>query len=98
MNLEEYIALSNLCEYHEVEMSFISELSDIGLIEIFHIETNKYLHRDSISSIEKMIRMHRELNINAEGIDVVFNLLQRVDDLEQELLIAKNRLHLYELE
>ena len=98
MNLEEFIALSNLCEYHEVEMSFFTDLNEIGLIEIRQIETSNYLHRDNIADIEKMIRMHRELNINAEGIDVVFNLLKRVEELQQELLTTKNRLHIYELD
>lgn len=96
MNLEDFIALSNLCQYHEVEMSFFTELGNIGLIEIKQIEACDYLHRDHIAAIEKMIRMHRELNINAEGIDIVFNLLQKVEDLQQELDIVKNRLLIYE--
>lgn len=96
MNLEEFIALSNLCEYHEVEMSFFADLNKIGLIEIRQIDTRDYLHRDTISDIEKMIRMHRELNVNAEGIDIVFNLLKRVEDLQQELNVVKNRLLIYE--
>jgi hypothetical protein len=43
-----------------------------------------------------MIRMHQELDVNIEGIDVVFNLLQKIDGLQNELTALKNRLRLYE--
>ena len=46
--------------------------------------------------IEKMIRMHQELDVNIEGIDVVFNLLQKIDSLQKELANVRNRLRLYE--
>ena len=45
-----------------------------------------------------MIRIHHELNINIEGIDVVFNLLHKVDDLQSEIDAVRNRLRLYENE
>ncbi|MDO9136514.1 MAG: chaperone modulator CbpM [Lutibacter sp.] len=43
-----------------------------------------------------MIRMHLDLNINIEGIDIAFNLLQKIDELENELISIKNRLRIYE--
>lgn len=96
MTTEEFISLNQLCEYHEVEISFFSGLSEIGRIEIQIIEEIPHIHRDTISEIEKMIRMHRELNINAEGIDTVLNLLEQIDELQQELIRTRNKLLLYE--
>ena len=43
-----------------------------------------------------MIRLHYELDINIEGIDAISHLLQRVDQLQDELRIMKNRLSRYE--
>jgi hypothetical protein len=40
--------------------------------------------------------MHQELDLNMAGIDVVFNLLQKIEGLQNELIALKNRLHLYE--
>jgi hypothetical protein len=40
--------------------------------------------------------MHLELNINIERIDIAFNLLQKIDELENELISIKNRLRIYE--
>ena len=96
MSKEKFIPLQKLCELYKVEMSFFSSLNEIGLIQITNIEESNYIHQDKINDIEKMIRMHQDLEINIEGIDIAFNLLQKIDELENELNIIKNRLLIYE--
>lgn len=96
MSTENFIPVTLLCTHYQVEMSFISSLHEIGLIEIHRIEKSDCVPLDNIQEIEKMIRMHHELAVNTEGIDVVFNLLQKIEDLQSELLTVKTRLRLYE--
>lgn len=96
MSKENFISLHKLCELYKVEMSFFSSLNEIGLIQITAIEELQCIHKDKIIDIEKMIRMHVDLNINIEGIDIAFNLLQKIDELENELNSIKNRLRIYE--
>mgnify|MGYP000653790222 FL=1 len=43
-----------------------------------------------------MIRLHHELNLNIEGIDVVFNLLEKERKLREEVAMLKKRLKRYE--
>jgi hypothetical protein len=68
----------------------------MGLIEIEIIEQQQFIHQDQISDLERIIRLHNELNVNLEGIDVVFNLLAKERELRNELNTLKNRLSLYE--
>jgi len=96
MEIKDFIPVIQLCSHYKVEISFFNELNEVGLIEITTIEQSLYLHQDKINDVEKMIRIHRELNVNTEGIDVVFNLLQKVDDLQNKLNNVQNRLRLYE--
>jgi hypothetical protein len=96
MSIENFIPLETLCTHYNVELSFFSNLNEIGLIEIQTVEQLQYVDQDSIYEIEKMIRMHQDLQVNLEGIDVVFNLLQKIDSLKQELMDVRNRLRLYE--
>ncbi len=96
MEAKNYIPVILLCSHYKVEVSFFNELYEVGLIEIITIEQTQYLHQDRINDIEKMIRMHHELNVNIEGIDVIFNLLQKVNDLQSKLNATQNRLLLYE--
>ncbi|MBK5209377.1 MAG: chaperone modulator CbpM [Flavobacteriaceae bacterium] len=96
MSKENFIPLHKLCELYQVEMSFFSNLSEVGLIQITTIEQSLYVDQDKINDIEKMIRIYHDLNLNIEGIDIVFNLLQKITDLENELITIKNRLRFYE--
>jgi hypothetical protein len=96
MSKENFIPIHKLCKLYQVEMSFFSNLNEIGLIQITTIEQSHYVHQDKINDIEKIIRIHRDLDLNIEGIDIVFNLLQKIDDLENEMITMKNRLRFYE--
>lgn len=96
MNKENFIPLNTLCTHYKVEMSFFSSLNENGLLEITTINDTRCVHFEKISDIEKIIRMHNELDVNIEGIDVVFNLLEKIDNLQNELISLKNRLRFYE--
>ncbi len=96
METKYYIPLGQLCKYYQVEVSFFDELDDVGLIEIATIGEAPSLHEDAINRVEKMIRLHRELDVNAEGIDVIFNLMDKVKMLQEQLNALQERLKLYE--
>lgn len=96
MNQEELISTQILCSHYNIDISFVDALNQIGLIQIQHWEQNQFIHQDQISDFEKIIRLHHELNLNMEGIDVVFNLLESERELRKELSLLKNKLRLYE--
>lgn len=96
MKTENLIPLNKLCVQYKVEMSFFDQLNEYDLIEIRTVERSPHIHEDEIRGLEKIVRLHRELDINIEGIDTVFNLLQKIHALEDELNELKNRLSLYE--
>jgi hypothetical protein len=93
---EHLISTQTICSHYNIEISFVDALYKMGLIQIEIIEQNQYIHQDQIGNLEKIIRLHNELNVNLEGIDVVFNLLEKERELRNELIALKNRLRLYE--
>jgi len=60
------------------------------------VKKTRCLYEEEIQTIEKMIRLHYDLEINLEGIEAISHLLKRVDGLQEELTSLKNRLSLYE--
>jgi len=96
MNTENFVPINQLSSHYKVELTFFSELNEIGLIEINTIEQSQFVHVDRLKALEKIIRIHHELDINIEGIDVVFNLLKKIEDLQNEINSTRNRLSLYE--
>ena len=98
MAQQELILIETLCTHYEIEVSFVDSLYSLGLIEIQTVEKTRFIPEEKVADLEKMIRIHQDLEVNPEGIDVIFNLLQRVDDLKSELAAAKNTLKRYKLE
>jgi hypothetical protein len=96
MNEKHLIPTTTLCSHYNIEISFVAALNELGLIRIEIIEQNQFIHQDQIRDLEKIVRLHNELNVNLEGIDVVFNLLEKEKELRNELNILKNRLRFYE--
>ncbi|MEO6883858.1 MAG: chaperone modulator CbpM [Bacteroidia bacterium] len=96
MKTNDLISTEILCSHYDIEISFVNALNEMGLIKIEIVEQNQFIHQDQISDLEKIIRLHNELSVNLEGIDIVFNLLEKEQQLRHELTILKNKLRLYE--
>ena len=91
-----FISTETLCLHYNIEVSFVNDLHDIGLLHFEFIDQNQCIHQDQIGNLEKMIRLHHELNVNLEGIDVIFNLLEKEKELRNEVINLRNKLKLYE--
>lgn len=96
IHTENLVPLHQLSLHLKIEMSFFDRLNETGLIEIITIEQTLYVHQDKMQDLEKMIRMHHELEINIEGIDIIFNLLAKIEEQQRQLSSLRGRLGLYE--
>lgn len=96
MENEEMIRIELICTGYNVEPSFIDSLQDFGLIEIRTVDENKFLDATKIDDLEKMIRLHYDLDINLEGIETIFHLLHQIEQLQENLNEMRNRLMRYE--
>ena len=90
------ISVTEFCAYHNIEFAFISNLKEFGLVEIVQDQQTDYIPEDQLEKLERMIRLHRELEINPEGLDTIDHLLGRMSRLQEEVIMLKNRLRLYE--
>lgn len=91
-----YILLQNYCEHSKIEDEFIRNLFEYGLISVEKQDNQEVIHENEISEIEKLFRLHTDLGINYEGLDVISEMLKRVRNMEKEMEILRKRLRLYE--
>lgn len=98
METNSLILVETFCSNCEAEFSFIDSLNEYGIIEIKVFEGKKYISNEQLKTVERAVLFHYELNINFEGIDVISNLLNQIDELQQELKITKNKLNLFDIE
>ncbi len=90
------ILIEQFCSHYNVEISFISSLQEFGLIEVVVVDNSTYIPHEQLPDIEKMIRLHYDLEINMEGIDAIANLLKQINELKKELSITQNKLSLFD--
>jgi hypothetical protein len=96
MKTKDIISIQEICIHYNIPISFITALNEFELVEIKTIQKIQYIKTSQIKGIEKMIRLHYELDINMEGLDVVYNLLKQVESLQEEIIELDNRLKFHE--
>jgi len=96
MQSEYLITIDEFCAKHDIEVSFISSLQQTGLIEITTIDEVGFIPNEQLQQLEKFVRFYYELDINLEGIETIAHLLQRVTNLQEEIISLRNKLGLYE--
>jgi chaperone modulatory protein CbpM len=98
MQTEDMVPANEFCIHHNIELSFIHSLKESGLIEITSIEENSFLPVSQLNQLEKLVRLYYEMDINLEGIETITYLLQRMNEMQQQVVSLNNRLRLYENE
>lgn len=96
MNQEAFVPTREICTRYEVEISFLEELSAHELIELQTVEDTSCVATDRLGDLERYIRLHYELDINLEGIEVVSRLLDRLTETQRQLRVLETRLRAYE--
>lgn len=96
MAREKYILVSHYCKNSNIEDAFIQRLHEFGLIAFEKKQDDLFIDEKDISEIEKLFRLHHDLGINFEGLDVIREMLKRIQRMEREVDILQKRIQLYE--
>jgi chaperone modulatory protein CbpM len=96
MRTENLITVNDFCVYHNVEYTFVDYLADAGLVQVKTVNKTNCIPIDEIQKLERLVRLHNELGINEPGIATINNLLQKLEDMQQEMSYLRSRLSLYE--
>ncbi len=96
METENMILASEFCIYHNIELSFIYSLNESGLIDITSIEEKIFVPLSQLKHLEHMMRLNKEMDINVEGIETITYLLQRIKDLQLNIVQLNNKLSFYD--
>ena len=96
MDNEQLIVVSEFCAGHHIEISFIESLGRQGLITISTIGEQLAISDTQLPLLEKIVRLHYELDINLEGIETIFHLLGRIEAMQQEMRTLQKKIGLYE--
>ena len=96
MEQTDMIVLDEFCTSHQVEVSFVRTLEEHGLIETIIVNETVCIQENELPKLEQIVRLHQELNINSEGADAIINLLKRIENMQNEITVLRNKLNFYE--
>lgn len=96
MQNENLIPAEKCCMHYNIERSFIQLLDQYGFIHIVSIEQDEFIDTDELQTLEKFIRLHYDLDINMQGIEAINFLLERVQNMQEEITYLKSKLNVYE--
>lgn len=86
----ERISREECVRVYKIDMDFFNDLAEAGLIETVREENTVYLHYDKLAHFEKLVTWHYDLEINIPGLEVICQLLERIERL-QSLYSTKNQ-------
>ncbi len=87
-----WILIESYCSYHQIDPEFVSVLANEGLIVIEQIEKEQYISENQLADLEKFVRWHQELEVNVAGIDIIHQLLSKMDRMRGEINILRRKL------
>ena len=96
MDMEEMILVNDFCTHHSISYTFISKLCDAELIEVAIVEEQQYLKQEQMDFLEKLVNLHTELDINTAGVEAIAHMLLRIEAMQEEMKLLRQRLYLYE--
>jgi chaperone modulatory protein CbpM len=96
MTTEDLIAATDFCTFHHIEYSFIGSLEDAGLVHFVMLNDQKYIEKNQLEQLEKIIRLSQDLEIDLAGIEVIIHLLSRMEEMKEEITSLKNRIDFYQ--
>lgn len=96
MTDQQLISAEELCTYYSIDSTFIDALYENGLISVRTIRKKTFVDLAELGELEKLVRLHNDLEINVEGIGAVKHLLTTIDQMRDEIAILRNRLRLLE--
>ena len=95
MSTTEYITVTHLCSQYKVTSQLFQQLHETGLIQVITVEEEPCVHIETVHQVDKIMRLHHDLNVNPEGIDIILNLLEKIDTLQTEMNSLERKLRLY---
>ena len=96
MRFENVITVNDFSVYHNVEYTFVDYLAEAGLVNVSTVNKTNCIPIEEIQKLERLVRLHNQLQINEPGLATINNLLRKIEDMQQEMSILRSRLHIYE--
>lgn len=96
MQARDMIPLLEFCRQTRIEVSFVHALEEHGLVDLTAEQDTFFLAIEQLPRLERMVRLHYELEINLEGIEAIIHMLHRISGMQERLSHLERELMRYQ--
>ncbi|WP_080780104.1 chaperone modulator CbpM [Chryseobacterium phocaeense] len=90
--MSERISREELVKIYNIEITFFDELVEVGLLNVETDNDIRYLLYEDLPVFEKFTNWHYDLEINLPGLEVINDMLRKMEDLKQKNRDLMNKL------
>ncbi|KTD10867.1 putative chaperone-modulator protein CbpM [Legionella gratiana] len=87
------ISFNEVCQKYQIPRELLLEMVEYG---IFSSKTSKTeqlkLNQKDLRKIESAFRLHHDLGVNLPGVALVLELLEKIDQLTDELSVLRKHI------
>ena len=88
--MKKYVTIKELAAFHHIEEAYIMEFVQTGIIPAHKRKSVMHIHLEDVSELERAIRLHRDLQVNLHGVEIICRLRNRIIRLEEEMAVLKD--------
>lgn len=81
--MSERISREELVKIYNIEITFFDELVDVGLLNVETENEIRYLLYEDLPVFERFTNWHYDLEINLPGLEVISDMLRKMEDLKR---------------
>lgn len=90
--MNERISREELVRIYNIEITFFDDLVEYGLLTVYIEDDIHYLMYEDLPDLEKFANWHYDLEINLPGLEVIHNMLKKLDTLKRRNRELMNKL------
>jgi hypothetical protein len=95
MKSDKLVLVATICDHYSLELPFFDQLDHHGMVEIVQVGQDPYIKENQLSILEKVIRIHHDLQVNLDGVAVILDLVDRIELLQQENRNLRRQIRVY---
>ena len=74
-----YVTVQQFCSFHRCDAVIVEELIDHGIVTVHRRAEINVIPEPEVPRLEKALRLYQDLGVNAPGIDIILDLLDRLE-------------------
>ncbi len=85
------VSIEEIIRIYKIDYSFLDALIESELLHPESHNSIRYIHHDELGKLEKFCNWHYNLDVNLAGIEIIQDLLRKIEALQQEKLEIRNQ-------